>query len=205
MILPSSELGSIDGRAADAGSDAGAEAGAEAGTDAAYEASAEAGAGDGAAVGAVVGAAVAAPPFEQAAAITATTPSMDRRPRRDIGSSLGRARGPHPGAPNGAIMRLGFLARQQTREGRAVEHGNRELLGLLELRPGTRARHQVVGLLRDRSRRLAARGPDRVLRLIPGEPLDAAADDERLPGERPVGRGVVRRQGRRPLGDDAGD
>src|SRR3954449_10971807 len=113
--FPSSEFGSTEAAASEAGSDAGAEAGSDAGADA--------GAVEGAAVGAVVGAAVAAPPLEQAAAITATTPSMDRRPRRDIGSSLGRARGPHPGAPNGAIMRLGFLARQQTREGRAVEHG----------------------------------------------------------------------------------
>src|SRR4051812_7370405 len=70
MILPSSELGSIDG-SAEAGSEAGAEAGSDAG--------AEAGA-----VGGAVGPAGGAEPREHAAAITATTPSMESRPRRDI-------------------------------------------------------------------------------------------------------------------------
>src|SRR3954451_22100950 len=129
MILPSSELGSIDGSASDAGAEAGAEAGSEAG--------AEAGAVVGAAVGAVGGAAPV-PPLEQAAAITAPTPRLARRPRRDDRSSLGRARGPDPGAERrdyaARVARPPTGARMPRR--RAPERRGRRPSGASSRRPG---------------------------------------------------------------------
>ena len=60
------------------------------------------------------------------------------------------------------------LAGQHAAEARLVEDRDAELLRLGQLRAGALAGDEVVGLLRDRPGRLAAGGPDRLLRLLAG-------------------------------------
>ena len=62
----------------------------------------------------------------------------------------------------------GVLAGQQPPEPVLVEDRDAELLRLRQLRAGALAGDEVVGLLRDRARGLAAGGADRLLRLAGG-------------------------------------
>src|SRR5829696_3108999 len=80
MTLPSSEFGSMEAAASDGAADSGEAAADSAGV----EAAGLAGAG-------------LAPPLEQAATTTATTPSRDRRPRRDMAPPSGSASGTQAG------------------------------------------------------------------------------------------------------------
>src|SRR6185437_868605 len=71
----------------------------------------------------------------------------------------------------------------EDRELRGVDDAHAELLRLGELRTGSGARGDEVGLLRHAGGRLAAGCDDRLLRTLPGEALQRSGGDDRQPGE----------------------
>src|SRR5262249_7621652 len=103
----------------------------------------------------------------------------------------GRKRVPSPATGNTALvifcivdssfcprLRLG-CGRKEAHEARLVENGDRELVRLRELAAGVCAGDNVVRLLRDAARGLAAGGLDQRLRIVARERRQGAGQDDR--------------------------
>ena len=82
------------------------------------------------------------------------------------------------------------LTREQSPETGLVEDRHTQSWALVSFEPGVLARDEVVGLLRDRARGLAAGLPDRLLGLLAAEPSSVPGHDQRL--ARRAGAGAPR-------------
>ena len=78
----------------------------------------------------------------------------------------------------------------QLQPGVLVQHRDAELGGLLGLRAGVGADHQIVGLLRDRAGDLGAQRLGARLGLGAGHLLQRAGEDDGLAGDRRIGDGL---------------
>src|SRR5918997_5597111 len=85
------------------------------------------------------------------------------------------------------VVGIAFLTNSadQLSQSTLVEHLGAEILGLGELRAGTLAGDDVVGLLRDRAGDLAAGAADQLRRLLAAQVGQGPGDHQGLAVERP--------------------